>query len=174
MKRLLALIISIVITTSITPSFAKSDSAKIARKAEKEQQRAERRAEAEREYLAEPHFKGGDIEKFEKWVQANLKFDYGSLPRDTPHIRVDVPFWVEADGSTSLMEGDTPSKRLHPQLVEAIERVIPFSPEWEPAHDQMGNPIRSSQTLSLTINNHSYIAPITARPVGPRPMPRRR
>lgn len=141
---------------------------KAARKAEKERLKEERRIEAERERIATPHFKGGDIDKFESWVRANLRLDYGMLPPDVPHIRVDVPFYVEADGSVTLSKEETPSRKLHPRLVSEIERVILFSPEWDPAHDpDTGLPVRARQELSLTIKNQHYMG-------APRPAPRPR
>lgn len=159
------LLTALLLVTLTESASAKSDSLKMAKKAQKEQQKAERRRQHEIKRPAQPHFKGGDIDKFEAWVEANLKFDFGSLPRDTPHIYVEVPFYVEADGSTSLSDEDTPSKKLHPRLVFEIERVIQFSPDWEPGHDLFGNPVRSRQVLSLTLYNHHSTAPAApARP----------
>jgi len=148
------------------PLAAKNDSLKMARKAEKQREKEERKKLAEIERMAQPHFKGGDIDKFEAWVVANLKYDFGSLPRDTPHVRVEVPFYVEADGSTSLSDEEIPSERLYPRLVFEIKRVIQFSPEWEPGHDPLGNPIRTRQVLAITLQNHNYIgAPVAPRPI---------
>lgn len=146
---------------------AKRDSTSMARKAERQRQKEERRRQEEIEQRAKPRFEGGDIERFERWVLANLRHDFGMLPPDVPHVRVEVPFYVEDDGRTTLTDEDFASKQLYPRLVQEIERVILFSPEWEPGHGPLGNPIRSRQELSITIKNHHYTAPASA----PRPRP---
>lgn len=165
MKRLIYTLSALLLLIAAEPASAKNDSLKMAKKAQKEQQKKERERQHELERLAQPHFKGGDIDKFEAWVEANLKFDFGSLPRDTPHIYVEVPFYVEADGSTSLCDEDTPSKKLYPRLVFEIERVILFSPEWEPGHDLLGNPVRSRQVLNLTLYHHNNTPAAPVRPI---------
>lgn len=173
MKRLILIFSALWLLAAVVPAEAKNDSLKMAKKAEKKHEREERERIHEIERLAQPHFKGGDIDKFETWVVANLKFDFGTLPPDTPHVRVEVPFYVEADGSTSLCDEETSSKQLYPHLVFEIERVILFSPEWEPGHDLLGNPIRSRQLLALTLQNHSYIGPpVAPHAPAPRPVPK--
>lgn len=172
MKRLMLILSTLAMLLAAVPAEAGNDSLKMARKAEKQREKEERRKQAEIERLAQPHFKGGDIDKFEVWVVANLKFDFGTLPPDTPHVRVEVPFYVEADGSTSLSDEEIPSEKLYPRLVFEIKRVIQFSPEWEPGHDLLGNPVRSRQVLAITLQNHHYIGVTTAP--APRPMRRGR
>ena len=165
MKRLILIFSALWLLVAMVPAEAKNDSLKMAKKAEKQREREERERLHEIERMAQPHFKGGDIDKFVAWVVANLKFDFGTLPRDTPHVRVEVPFYVEADGSTSLSDEECPSERLYPHLVFEIKRVIQFSPEWEPGHDPLGNPIRTRQVLAITLQNHNYIG-------APQPAPR--
>lgn len=169
MRHLLIILSALLLLVAVEPAEAKHDSLKMARKAEKKREKEERKRLAEIERMAQPHFKGGDIDKFEAWVVANLKFDFGTLPRDTPHVRVEVPFYVEADGSTSLSDEESPSEKLYPRLVFEIKRVIQFSPEWEPGHDLLGNPIRSRQVLAITLQTHNYI-----QPSAPAPRPVRR
>ena len=176
MKHLLCILIALVFFSQ--PAEAKKDSAAMARKAQKElekeakkQAKEEQKRLEELERLATPHFEGGDIDKFEHWIVANLRRDFGPLPPDAPHIVVDVPFYVEADGRTTLTDEDTTDKRLHPRLVQEIERVILFSPTWEPGHDGFGNPIRSRQVASLTFkHDHSLPDPLVIHPT-PRPVP---
>ncbi|MBE6196038.1 MAG: hypothetical protein E7137_02965 [Rikenellaceae bacterium] len=166
MRQIMMILSALLFLVAAEPLAAKNDSLKMARKAEKQREKEERKKLAEIERMAQPHFKGGDIDKFEAWVVANLKYDFGSLPRDTPHVRVEVPFYVEADGSTSLSDEEIPSERLYPRLVFEIKRVIQFSPEWEPGHDPLGNPIRTRQVLAITLQNHNYIgAPVAPRPI---------
>lgn len=166
MRQIILILSALLFLVAAEPLAAKNDSLKMARKAEKQREKEERKKLAEIERMAQPHFKGGDIDKFEAWVVANLKYDFGSLPRDTPHVRVEVPFYVEADGSTSLSDEEIPSERLYPRLVFEIKRVIQFSPEWEPGHDPLGNPIRTRQVLAITLQNHNYIgAPVAPRPI---------
>ncbi len=166
MRQIIMILSALLFLVAAEPLAAKNDSLKMARKAEKQREKEERKKLAEIERMAQPHFKGGDIDKFEAWVVANLKYDFGSLPRDTPHVRVEVPFYVEADGSTSLSDEEIPSERLYPRLVFEIKRVIQFSPEWEPGHDPLGNPIRTRQVLAITLQNHNYIgAPVAPRPI---------
>lgn len=155
------------------PAEAKRDSVALARKAERQQKKEEYRREAELQRLAEPHFKGGDIDRFEAWVVSNLRLDYGAFPPGVPHIQLEVPFWVEADGTVSLSDEEYSSKNLYPRLVQEVERVILFSPEWEPGHDPLGNPIRTHQLLRMTLNSASYDPLPAARPA-PRPMRRLR
>ncbi len=163
----------LVVMAMALPAEAKNDSTKMARKAERQLEREERERQAEIERMAQPRFKGGDIDKFERWVVANLRYDYGELPRSTPHVRIDVPFLVNADGTTSLVEGENPSEQLYPRLVHEIERVILFSPDWEPGHTPQGEPIPSLQTCSITLKNNDYIGMPTAGPK-PRTRPVRR
>lgn len=170
MRQIILILSALLFLVAAEPLAAKNDSLKMARKAEKQREKEERKKLAEIERMAQPHFKGGDIDKFEAWVVANLKYDFGSLPRDTPHVRVEVPFYVEADGSTSLSDEEIPSERLYPRLVFEIKRVIQFSPEWEPGHDPLGNPIRTRQVLAITLQNHNY----SGAPVAPRPIRRGR
>ena len=148
---------------------AKRDSLSMARKAERKRQKEERRQQEELEELAQPHFKGGNIDKFERWVLENLHYDYG----------IDVPFFVEADGSTSLTYENYASKNVHPRLAQEVERVILFSPEWDPAHGPLGNPIQSRQVLTLTLKNRMHTDPSLANspshvPPRPKPTPRPR
>lgn len=146
---------------------AKHDSTSMTRKAERQRQKEERCRQDEVEQRAKPRFEGGDMERFERWVLANLRHDFGMLPPDVPHVRVEEPFYVEVDGRTSLTDEEFASKQLYPRLVQEIERVILFSPEWVPGNGPLGNPIRSRQELSITIKNHHYTAP------APRPRPMR-
>ena len=135
----------------------------------KTQEKEERKRMAELERLATPHFEGGDIDTFERWIVANLRRDFGPLPPNTPYVKVDVPFYVEADGSTSLSDEDTTDEHLYPRLVHEIERVILFSPKWTPGKDAFGNPIRSRQVASLTFKHDpSQIDPWEIHPT-PRP-----
>lgn len=155
---------------------AKNDSLKMAKKEAKRREKEERRRQAEIERLAQPTFKGGDIDKFEAWVVANLRQDFIAIPAGTPHITVEVPFYVEADGRTTLSDEDTLSKRQYPRIVQEIERVILFSTDWEPGHDALGNPIRSRQVATITLKNRNHDIPqkpkqrVTPR----RPTPKRR
>lgn len=143
----------------------------MARKAQKKIEKEERERQAEIERAATPHFQGGDIDTFERWVIANLRRDFGPLPPNAPFLVIEVPFYVEADGSTSLSDEDTSDKRLHPRIVMEIERVILFSPTWDPGHDLFGNPIRTRQQLSLSFkHDHSSPKPIVVKPA-PRPKP---
>ncbi|MEE1099073.1 MAG: hypothetical protein UHY58_04050 [Alistipes sp.] len=154
---------------------AKSDSLKMAQKAEKKRLKEERKRQAEIERMAQPTFKGGDIDKFEAWILANLRKDFAAIPAGTPHVTVEVPFYVEADGSTTLSDEDTPSKRQYPRIVSEIERVILFATDWEPGHDAFGNPIRSRQVATITLKNRNHDIPEKPVVVRPRrPAPRRR
>ena len=158
---------------------AKRDSLSMARKAERKRQKEERRQQEELEELAQPHFKGGNIDKFERWVLENLHYDYGMFPPNAPHVTLDVPFFVEADGSTSLTYENYASKNVHPRLAQEVERVILFSPEWDPAHGPLGNPIQSRQVLTLTLKNRMHTDPSLANspshvPPRPKPIPRPR
>ncbi len=152
---------------------AKNDSLKMAQRAEREREKEERRRLAEIERMAQPRFKGGDIDKFEAWIVANLRFDYGLLPPGTPHVTIEVPFYVEADGKTTLSDEDTPAKHHYPRIVSEIERVILFSPDWEPGHDPFGNPLRSHQKVSIMLKNPAYTAPAFPSPRVRRPIRRR-
>lgn len=168
-----AFVIAFVVSLFVAlPTEAKNDSLKMAKKAQRQQEKQERERLAEIERMAQPRFKGGDIDKFEAWVVANLRFDYGLLPPGTPHVTIEVPFYVESDGKTSLSDEDTPSKHHYPRIVSEIERVILFSPDWEPGHDPFGRPLRSHQKVSITLKNPAYTAPVV--PAGPRRPIRRR
>ena len=150
---------------------AQKKEAKAQEKAQKKQEKEERKRMAELERLATPHFEGGDIDTFERWIVANLRRGFGPLPPNTPYVKVDVPFYVEADGSTSLSDEDTTDEHLYPRLVHEIERVILFSPKWTPGKDAFGNPIRSRQVASLTFKHDpSQIDPWDIHPT-PRPVP---
>ncbi|MBR5464902.1 MAG: hypothetical protein IKU77_03805 [Alistipes sp.] len=167
------------------PVAAQTDSVVMDRKAEKEQAKEAKRQEkeakkqekeeqkrlAELERLATPHFQGGDIDTFEQWIVANLRRDFGPLPPNTPYVKVEVPFYVEADGSTSLPDEDTTDEHLYPRLVQEIERVILFSPKWDPGQDAFGHPVRSRQVASLTFKHDpSQADPWVIHPT-PRPVP---
>lgn len=175
MKQSMMLCLMMALFLAAPEAMAKKDSAKMAEKvAKKESKKAEKEArelEAEAKRRATPHFQGGDMDTFERWVIANLRRDFGPLPPGTPVIVVDVPFYVETDGSTSLIDEDTPSKTQHPRIVREIERVILFSPDWDPGEDMLGNPVRSRQELSLTLK-HSHSAPQPTIHPTPRPKPK--
>ena len=179
MMKLRSILLLLLACLLFTPEVsAKKDSVamaeKAAKKAAKKAEKEERELQAEIKRRATPHFQGGDIDTFERWVVANLRHDFGPLPPGTPLIVVDVPFYVEADGSTTLIDEDTPSKAQYPRVVREIERVILFSPDWEPGEDMLGNPIRSRQELSLTLkHDHSTPTPVVVKPT-PRPRPKGR
>lgn len=152
---------------------AKKDSAAMARKAQKKVEKEERKRQAELERMATPHFQGGDIDTFERWIVANLRKDFGPLPPDAPFIVVEVPFYVEADGSTTLVDEEIPDSRLYPRVVQEIERVILFSPEWDPGVDPFGNPLRSRQTASITLKpDHTSGVPVVHPTPRPKPKPK--
>ncbi len=173
MRQITLLLTLLALCSFWQPAEAKNDSLKMAQKAERQREREERRRLADIERMAQPRFKGGDIDKFEAWVVANLRHDFGSLPPNVPHVTVDVPFYVEADGKTTLCDEDTPSKHHYPRIVSEIERVILFSPDWEPGHDPFGNPLRSRQEVSITLKNPAFMAPATPPVPVRRPIRRR-
>lgn len=169
MKRLFLLLLFC--SLSVWTAAAKKDSASMARKAQKKIEKEERKRQAEVERMATPHFQGGDIDTFERWIVANLRKDFGPLPPNAPFIVVEVPFYVEADGKTSLVDEEIPDSRLYPRVVQEIERVILFSPDWEPGVDPFGNPIRSRQTVSITLkpDHTGGVSAIHPTPRKPKP-----
>jgi len=82
-----------------------------------------------------PEFKGGDIKKFVKWAQKNVKYPAIAM-ENSIFGTVEVSFVVNRDGQ---VEDVTIEKSLDPALDEAAINVVKSSPVWTPGKQRGKN-----------------------------------
>jgi periplasmic protein TonB len=91
-----------------------------------------------------PRFKGGDTNKFTKWVNDRIK--YPQIPQENGvQGKVIVAFVVEPDGSLSNF---VVTRKIDPMLDAEALRVIQSSPEWTPGK-QRGVPVRVRCSIAI-------------------------
>ena len=89
----------------------------------------------------EPHFKGGDMAAFEKWVAGHVKYPAGCSTEGT----VVVKFVVGRNGKVQELEV---VQKLDPLLDAEALRVVGSSPKWTPGHNY-GKPVRTTKTIAV-------------------------
>jgi TonB family protein len=91
-----------------------------------------------------PSFKGGDINKFRRWVQLNV--DY---PLEAANVglqgTVVISFVIERDGSVTNVQV---VRSVHPALDLAAMRVVSRARGWEPAYFK-GEPQRVRYSIPI-------------------------
>jgi TonB family protein len=82
-----------------------------------------------------PKFKGGDIKKFVKWAQSNVKYPALAMENSISGT-VEVYFIVNKVGQ---VEDVTVEKSIDPALDEAAINVVKSSPAWTPGQQRGKN-----------------------------------
>ena len=82
-----------------------------------------------------PKFKGGDVKKFVKWAQSNVKYPAIAMENSISGT-VEVSFIVNKEGK---VEGVEVVKSIDPALDEAAINVVKSSPAWMPGKQRGKN-----------------------------------
>lgn len=91
-----------------------------------------------------PSFKGGDINKFRKWVQLNVDYPLEAAKVGLQGTVV-ISFVIERDGSVTNVKV---VRSVHPELDKAAMRVVSRARGWEPAYIK-GEPQRVRFTIPI-------------------------
>ena len=91
-----------------------------------------------------PSFKGGDANKFSKWVNSHLVYPVDAKEKNIQG-RVTLQFTIEADGRVTNVKV---LKSAHPSLDQEAVRVVSSSPKWNPGM-QNGKPVKVTYTFPV-------------------------
>ncbi len=94
-----------------------------------------------------PSFQGGDLTKFHRWVQSNVRYPQIAQENGISG-RVTLTFVIEKDGSlTNIQVLQSPDS----SLANEATRVLQASPRWTPGR-QRNQPVRVRFTLPVVFN----------------------
>ena len=91
-----------------------------------------------------PSFKGGDANKFSKWVNSQLVYPNDAKAKNIQG-RVTLQFTIETDGRVTNVKV---LKSAYPSLDQEAVRVVSSSPKWNPGM-QNGKPVKVTYTFPV-------------------------
>lgn len=92
-----------------------------------------------------PQFQGGGLDRFRKWIMANLEYPEEALVEEVEESIV-MTFIIEKDG---MLSDIVVEQGRNLALIREVGRVLSLSPEWEPGRLENGEPVRVRYTLPL-------------------------